>query len=105
MASIEEHPTTTELTVADVIALLPEKRKEIATVHKSNVAWFQAALAVLAISVGDKSAHGECKAALSTYYMKLNATKSEVKEVNGPAAKSTEKGGALFGPSGLGASC
>lgn len=102
MASIEENPTTTELTVADVIALLPEKGKEIATVHKSNIAWFQAALAVLAISVGDKSAHRECKAALSTYYMNLNATKSEVKEVDGPAAKSTEKGDALFAHPGSG---
>ena len=96
MASTEEHSTKTELTVADVIALLPEKGKEIATVHKSNTAWVRAALAALAISVGDKSAHGECKAALSTYYMNLNEAKSEVGEVDGSAAKSTKKDDALF---------
>ena len=96
MASIKEHSTTKELTVADVITLLPEKGKEIVAVHKSNIAWVRAALAALAISVGEKSAHGECKAALSTYHVNLNAAKSEVGEVGGSAAKSTEKDGALF---------
>ena len=96
MTSTEEHSTTPEAAVADVIPLLPKKGKEISTVYKSNIAWVRAALAALAISVGDKTAHGECKAALSTYHMNLNAAKSEVEEVGGSAAKSTEKDGALF---------
>ena len=96
MASIEEHSTTKELTVADVITLLPEKGKEIVAVHKSNIAWVRGALAALAILVDDKSAHGECKATLFKYYINPNAAKSEVDEVDGSVAKSTEKDDALF---------
>ena len=96
MASIEEQSTTPVLTVADVNDLLPEIGKETATVYKSDIAWVRAALAALDIAVDDKSDLGECKAALSTYYMNLNASKSEVEEVGGSAAKSTAKGGALF---------
>ena len=53
-------------------------------------------MAALDIAVDDKSDLGECKAFLSTYYMNLNASKSEVEEVGRSAAKSTAKGGALF---------
>ena len=94
--SIEEQSTTPVPTVADVNDLLPEKGKDIATVQKFNTAWVRAALAALDIAVGDKSDLGECKAALSTYYMNLNAAKPKVGEVGGSAANSTTKGDSFF---------
>ena len=77
MASLEEQPTTTELTEANVDDLLPATGKKIATVYKFNIAWVRAALAALEIAVEDTNDLGECKATLSTYFIKLNAAKSE----------------------------
>ena len=70
-----------ELTVADAIALLPGQGTGFSTVYKFSIAWVRATLAALAVAVDDKNDHGECKAALSTYYINLNAAKSEVKDV------------------------
>ena len=59
MASLEEPPTTTELTEADVNALLPASGKEIATVFKFNTKWVRSALAALEIAVEDTNDFGE----------------------------------------------
>ena len=71
--------------------------------YKFNINWVRSALAALEIAVDDKNDLGECKAALSTYYIKLNAAKSdlnaatsEVEEVGGSATKSTAKDDAHF---------
>jgi len=103
IALLEEQSTTTELTDADANAVLPAAGKEFAALNKFNIDWVRSALAALEIAVGDKNDLGERKAALSTYYIKLNAAKSdlnaatsEVEEVGGRPTKSTANDNAIF---------
>ena len=88
-ASVDDRGcTSTTLAVADVGALLPGPGKEFAIVYNFQITWVQDALEALHIEVGDKNEYGGCKVALCKYYLAFNAAKSEVKEVDGSAAKS-----------------